>query len=255
MTAMNLFDLSGSKAIVTGGSRGLGRGMAEGLHEAGAEVALIDISDDLEKAAIEIGSTGPAIHAIKGNLLDRNDLTRGFQEALGKLGGTVDILINNAGMHVRRPCIGFPTDAWDNVIELNLTAAFLMSQLAGEVMLKRGRGKIINTASLLSFIGGFNATAYAASKGGIAQLTKSLANEWAGGGINVNAIAPGYMDTQLNADLINDDSRTPMINARIPAGRWGTPNDLKGVIIFLASAASDYVNGVIIPIDGGYLVR
>lgn len=233
----------------------MGRGMAEGLHEAGAEIALIDIADDLEQSAVEMAIAGPAVHAIKGNLLDRHDLARGFQEALDKLGGTVDILINNAGMHVRRPCIGFPMDGWDNVMELNLTAAFLMSQLAGEAMLRQGRGKIINTASLLSFIGGFNATAYAASKGGIAQLTKSLANEWAAGGINVNAIAPGYMDTQLNADLINDASRTPMINARIPAGRWGTPNDLKGVVIFLASAASDYVNGVIIPIDGGYLAR
>jgi len=252
---MKLFDLSGKKAIVTGAGRGLGKGVAEGLHDAGAEIVIIDILDETEEIAKKMGSNGAKVHFVKGDLLKRIDLKRGFNQAIEKLGGTLDILVNNAGMHVRKSCVNISMEEWDKVIELNLTAVFLLSKLAGDIMLKKGKGKIINTASALSFIGGYNATAYSSSKGGVAQLTKSLSNEWAGYGINVNAIAPGYMLTELNSDLVKDKSRTPYINARIPAGRWGTPDDVKGVVVFLASNASDYINGVVIPIDGGYLGR
>ena len=250
---MNMFDLTGKKAIVTGGASGLGRGLVEGLHEAGAEVAIIDITDQIDAIANEIGRSGAKVFGIKGNLGDREQLTQAFQASVAKLGGTLDILVNCAGIQRRNPCLDFTAKDWDDVIELNLTATFLLSQLAGRIMAEKNKGKIINIASLLSFFGGYTVPAYAASKGGVAQLTKAFSNEWASLGINVNAIAPGYMDTPLNTALIADKERNRKILARIPAGRWGTPEDLKGVAIFLASEASNYVNGAIIPVDGGYL--
>lgn len=250
-----MFDLTGKKAIVTGASRGLGYGMAKGLHDAGAEVVILDVSDEATEAALKLGESGPTAFAVRGNLSDREDLLRSFTDAVELLGGRLDILINNAGMHDRRSCQDLPLEAWDRVIELNLSSVFQLCKYAGEVMLKRGGGKIINMASMLSFIGGFNATAYAVSKGGVAQLTKSLSNEWAGQGIQVNAIAPGYMDTSMNKDLHEDSVRYPAITARIPAGRWGTPEDLSGIAVFLSSEASNYITGAIIPVDGGYLAR
>jgi len=251
----NLFDLTGKKAIVTGASRGLGRGMATALAEAGAEVAILDISDEAANTAAELTAGGLKVHAIKGNLMDRADLERSFKAAVETLGGKLDILVNNAGMHDRRAVLDLPVESWDKVIELNITAVYQLCRLAGEIMVKQGSGKIISMASMLSFLGGFNASAYAVSKAGIAQLTKSLSNEWAGYGIQANAIAPGYMATEMNTDLLNDEVRLPQVNARIPAGRWGTPADLGGACVFLASAASDYVSGVILPVDGGYLGR
>lgn len=250
---MKLFDLTGKKAIVTGGSRGLGRGLAEGLHEAGAEVVVIGSSDIVGAAAVEIGRTGANVFGVKGDLGDRRQLAEAFDAAVAKLGGTVDILVNCAGIQRRNPCADFSTEDWDDVLEVNLTATFLLCQLAGRIMIAKGYGKIINIASMLSFFGGYTVPAYAASKGGVAQLTKALSNEWAGLGVNVNAIAPGYMDTSLNTALINDQVRNSKILARIPAGRWGTPEDLKGAVVFLASGACDYVSGAIIPVDGGYL--
>ena len=250
---MNLFDLTGKKAIVTGASGGLGRGMAEGFHWVGAEVVIIDIMDNVSSVANEIGASGAKVYGVKGNLKDREDLKRSFDEAVEKLSGSLDILVNCAGIQRRSKCEDFPIEYWDDVIEVNLTSVFELCQLAGRIMLNKGKGKIINVASMLSFFGGYTVPAYAASKGGVAQLTKALSNEWAGRGVNVNAIAPGYMATSLNTALINDSARNEKILARIPAGRWGQPEDVKGVIIFLASEASNYINGAIIPVDGGFL--
>jgi len=247
MTA--LFDLSGKKALITGGTRGLGRGMAAGLIGAGAEVAIWGISDGVHAIANEMGAI-----AVQRDVSDREELKTGFGEAVEKLGG-LDILIVNHGIQRRHPAEEFPVEDWDAVIEVNLTSMFLLNQLAGRIMLEQGKGKIINVASLLSFIGGITVPAYAAAKGGVSQLTMAFSNEWAGKGINVNAIAPGYVDTDMNEALINDADRNKMIMSRIPAGRWGSPQDMAGAAIFLASDASDFVSGVLLPIDGGWLAR
>jgi len=246
---MNLFDLGGKRGLVTGGARGLGRGMAQGLKEAGAQVAIIARGEHVFAVAEEDGFLG-----VQADLAQRDQLRRGFSEALDGLGG-LDILVNSHGITRRHKAEQFPVEDWDLVLETNLTSFFLLCQLAGQVMLAQGQGKIINVASLLSFQGGITVPAYAASKGGVAQLTKALANEWAGKGINVNAIAPGYMATDLNVALMADPARSRQIIERIPAGRWGTPDDLKGVAIFLASRASDYLHGSVIAVDGAWLAR
>lgn len=252
---MNYFNLDGKKAIVTGGSSGLGRGMAEGLAEAGAEVVIVGVSDKAYGTADELNKLGYKVHAIKGDIGKRENLKELFNNCLDKLGGDLDIIVNNAGIQRRNKCEEFPLEDWDEVISVNLTATFQLCQMAGIKMLEKGSGKIINVASMLSFFGGYTVPAYAASKGGVAQLTKALANEWASKGININAIAPGYMDTSMNTKLINDEVRNNEILSRIPAARWGTPEDIKGITIFLASPASDYLNGTVIPVDGGYLGR
>lgn len=255
MANLEMFDLTGKKAVVTGAGRGLGRGIATALAAAGAEVAILDISDIAARTASELTASGLTVHAVKGNLMDRADLERAFRGSVATLGGRLDILVNNAGMHDRRACLDLPVESWDKVLELNITAVYQLCRLAGAIMVEQGSGKIINMASMLSFLGGYNASAYAVSKAGIAQLTKSLSNEWAGKGVQVNAIAPGYMATEMNEDLLRDDVRLPQVNARIPAGRWGNPDDLAGASVFLSSAASDYVSGIIVPVDGGYLAR
>ncbi|MEW5958079.1 MAG: SDR family NAD(P)-dependent oxidoreductase [Chloroflexota bacterium] len=252
---MNLFDLTGKKALVTGGSRGLGRAMAEAMLEFGAETAIIGSSAGVTAAAAELQqATGRRTIPVQADLGDRRQLPRAFEASLDRLGG-LDILIVNHGIQRRAPAEEFSIENWDMVLEVNLTSMFLLDQLAGRVMLAQGRGKIINVASLLSFIGGVTIPAYAAAKGGVARLTMALSNEWAGRGVNVNAIAPGYMNTEMNVALINDPARNRQIMDRIPAKRWGLPADMKGAAVFLASAASDYVNGVIIPVDGGWLGR
>lgn len=251
---MNLFDLSGKKAIVTGACQGLGRSIAMGLAQAGAMVCLMDLNKDSEAIADDMCGDGLEFVGVTADLTDRADLARGFEEAVGKLGG-LDILVNNAGMQVRGNAEEIELNKWDRLMELNVTAVFEMSQLAARYMIPRGCGKIINVASMLSFFGGYVCSPYAASKGAVAQLTKAFSNEWAGKGINVNAIAPGYMDTPLNTAIISDPVRNEEITLRIPAHRWGTPDDLKGTVIYLASHASDYVSGAIVPIDGGYLGR
>jgi 2-deoxy-D-gluconate 3-dehydrogenase len=251
----DLFNLEGKKAIVTGAAGGLGRGMAEGLLEAGAEVAIIDISARVRQTVAELAKTGAKVHAVQGDLRDRAKLKTAFAAAVKLLGGTLDILINCAGIQRRNKCEDFTLEDWDAVLDVNLTTVFILSQLAGRLMLQKGKGKIINMASMLSFFGGYTVPAYSASKGAVAQLTKALANEWAGRGVNVNAIAPGYMDTTMNTALKNDPDRNEQILGRIPAGRWGLPADLKGIAVFLASEASNYINGAIIPVDGGYLIK
>jgi len=250
----NLFSLAGRKAIVTGGAAGLGRGMAEALHDAGAEVCIVDLAPATAGTAAEICGSGPRVGAVVADLSRRDEVERSFREAYAYLGG-LDILVNCAGTQARHPSEEFPLDDWDRVIEVNLTALFRFCQLGGKVMLEQGHGKIINVASMLSFFGGLTVPAYAASKGGVAQLTKTLSNEWAPRGVCVNAVAPGWMATALTAALQGNPQREPDILARVPMHRWGTPDDLKGAVVFLASAASDYVSGILLPVDGGYLAR
>ncbi len=250
-----MFDLTGRKALVTGGSRGLGYGMAEALLEVGAETVIIGSSDQTHSAAESLAaSTGGVTHPLQADLGDRDQLRAAFDQALETL-GTLDILVVCHGIQRRAPAEQFAVETWDEVLEVNLSSVFILDQLAGKVMLPKGRGKIINVASLLSFSGGITVPAYAAAKSGVARLTMSLSNEWAARGVNVNAIAPGYMDTELNTALKNDANRYQAILGRIPAGRWGTTNDIKGITLLLASDASDYINGVTIPVDGGWMGR
>ncbi len=250
---MTSFDLEGKKAVVAGGAGDLGRAMVEALARAGVEVAVIDVTSELEAWVASLRLPGHAtVHGLHADLTDRAELRRGFDEALRTLGG-VDILVNAQGIQRRHPAEDFPLEVWDEVIEINLTSVFAMCQLAGRVMLARGYGKIINIASMQSFTGGYTIPAYAASKAGVAQITKAFANEWTGRGVTVNAIAPGYMDTKMTAGVRTDPVRYERILARIPAGRWGRPEDLCGPLLFLAAPASDYVSGVILPVDGGML--
>ncbi|MGI6668169.1 MAG: SDR family oxidoreductase [Acetivibrionales bacterium] len=252
---MKLFDLTGKKALVTGGGTGLGSGIAEGLLEAGAEVVLTGSSDKAEKKAGEFRAAGYPAHAVRGNLLYEEDTRRVFKEALDLLGGKIDILVNNAGIQRRRNSEDFLMSDFDDIMNVNLRSAFILCQLAGREMLKQGKGKIINILSMSIYFGGILIPAYTASKAGLAQMTKTLGNEWASKGINVNAIAPGYMATDMCMALKNDEERNRDILSRIPAGRWGEPSDMKGAVIFLASAASDYLSGAVIQVDGGYASR
>lgn len=252
---MNLFDIKGKKAIVTGGSKGLGHGMAEGLLESGCEVAIIGSSDKVFSAADAFVEKGYICYGIKADLRNRQENVRAFNESLARLGGDLDILVTAAGIQRRHSAEDFPIEEWDEVMSINLDSVFIMCQLAGRIMLKKGYGKIINVASMASFFGGQTVPAYSAAKGGVAQLTKEMSNDWVGRGVNVNAIAPGYMATEMNEALIANEVRYQQISERIPAHRWGTGQDMKGATIFLASAASDYVSGAIIPVDGGYLVK
>ena len=256
MEMSTLFDLSGKTALVTGCKRGIGRGMAEALAAAGADI--IGVSATLEEQGSAVGAAITAMgrqfsgHAV--DFSDRSALTD-FAARLEADGTVPDILVNNAGTIKRHPAAEHPTDWWDEVLEVNLSAQFLLSREIGRGMVARGSGKIIFTASLLTFQGGITVPGYAASKGGIGQLTKALANEWAPKGVNVNAIAPGYIATDNTEALRNDEARYKAILERIPQGRWGTPEDFAGPAVFLASSASDYVNGEILTVDGGWMGR
>ena len=247
-----MFSLKDKKAIITGAAgKGLGSGMARALLSAGASLVIIDISSALDESVDELSTLGK-VYGVHADISTGEGRKKAFAEAISLLGG-VDIFVNCAGIQRRSPSEDFSAEDWNAVLEINLTATFDFCQLAGREMLKQGYGKIINVASMLSFFGGYTVPAYAASKGGVAQLTKALSNEWASRGVNINAIAPGYMATQMNTKLIEDEERNKKILARIPQGRWGTPEDVGGVAVFLASSASDYINGAIIPVDGGYL--
>jgi 2-deoxy-D-gluconate 3-dehydrogenase len=251
---IDLFDLSGKVALVTGTSRGLGAGMARALAAAGADVA---VHDREQPCATEecLRATGVRTACLAGDLSDRAAADRLVAETLDTM-GRLDILVNNAGIIRRQPAAEHSDEYWDDVLEVNLTAVFRLCRAAGRHMLERGEGgKIVNIASLLAFQGGVTVPGYAAAKGGVAQLTKALANEWAPRGINVNAIAPGYMATDNTKALREDPVRTRQILERIPAGRWGTPEDLGGAVVFLASRASDYVNGHVLVVDGGWMGR
>ena len=247
------FALQGRVALVTGATRGLGQGLALALAEAGADVALLDRGGSPETAE-QIEALGRRAMSIECDLLDAgvDDLGRVVSSVVDDL-GRLDVLVNNAGIIRRQPAIEFSEENWDNVLDINLRAVFFLSQAVARVM--TSGGKIINIASMLSFQGGITVPSYTAAKSAVAGVTRALANEWAPLGINVNAIAPGYMATDNTAPLRADASRSVAILERIPAGRWGTPKDLKGVAVFLASEASDYVHGAIIPVDGGWLTR
>lgn len=251
---LECFSLEGKKAIVTGGAKGLCYKMAEALHDAGAEIVLLDVLELVHDSARKLGQAGAPVHAVTGDLSDEASLKSAYQEALKLLGGRIDILLNGAGIQFRCKAEDFPADKWRKIIDINLSAVFFLSQEAGRTMLEQGYGKIINIASMTSFMASVMIPAYSASKAGVAQITKALSNEWAGRGINVNAIAPGYMNTQLTQDMkkVNPQQYEEITN-RIPMGRWGEPEDLQGITVFLASDASNYISGAVIPVDGGYL--
>jgi 2-deoxy-D-gluconate 3-dehydrogenase len=251
---LDQFDLSGRRALVTGCSRGVGFAMAQGLAEAGADIIGVSASLKNSGSAIEevVTNLGRSFSGYACDFSDRQAVRDFAARVLGEHGAP-DILVNNAGTVMRKPAAEHPDEYWDRVIEVNLNAQFVLAREIGAAMLARGSGKIIFTASLLTFQGGINVPGYAASKGGIGQLTKALANEWAAKGINVNAIAPGYVDTDNTQALRDDPERSARILSRIPAGRWGKPEDFKGPVVFLASEASNYVNGEVLVVDGGWM--
>ena len=254
--ASNLFSLAGRRALVTGASRGLGRAMAEALARAGADVVCASTTPGgTDETAEAIRACGREAWQVHADLSDRDALVAMAEQAVEQADGAIDILVNNAGTIRRHPAKDFPADDWDLVLSVNLDAVFLLCQHVGRGMIERGRGKIINVASLLSFFGGITVPAYTASKHGVAGLTKALANEWAGSGVQVNAIAPGYFRTDNTQPLQDDEERAAAISNRIPAGRWGEPEDLGGAVVFLASPASDYVNGHVLVVDGGWTAR
>ncbi len=252
---LDSFKLSGKNALVTGSTRGLGAGIAIALAEAGANVGCHGRSADSNETRNKIRAVGRKSFYLAGDVANPKVCAALIQKTIDEF-GSMDILVNNAGTIRRAPAAEFSQEFWDELIAVNLTAAFRLSQLAGQHMLKRGaQGKIVNIASLLSFQGGILVPAYAAAKGGVAQLTKALANEWAARGINVNAIAPGYMATDNTTALRNDVNRSRQILERIPVGRWGEPSDLAGAAVFLCSRASDYVHGHVLVVDGGWMAR
>ena len=249
----NPFDLSGQVAVVTGANTGIGQGIAVALAQAGADVALVGRSPADETAAL-VRDAGRGAALIRADLSTIEPVGEVVDRTLAELGG-LDILVNNAGIIRRADAVDFSEEDWDSVIDTNLKSVFFLCQAAGRHMIAQGRGKIINIASMLSFQGGMRVPSYTASKSGVAGLTKLLANEWAARGINVNAIAPGYIATSNTAALQADETRNRQILERIPAGRWGEPSDLGGAAVFLASPASDYVDGHILAVDGGWLAR
>ncbi len=256
MNILEQFSLHGKTALVTGCRRGIGKAMAEALAEAGADI--VGVSMSLEKDGGEVGravaGAGRSFTGFTCDFADRANLYR-FTKEVEDQCPPVDILVNNAGMIMRKPAAEHPDEYWDKVLDVNLSSQFILTREIAKGMIARGRGKVIFTASLLSFQGGITVPGYAASKGGIASLTKALANEWAGKGLNVNAIAPGYIATDVTDALRNDTARNAAILSRIPQGRWGTPADFKGPVVFLASSASDYMNGEILVVDGGWMGR
>ncbi len=248
-----LFSLQGKVAVVTGANTGIGQGIAVALAGAGADVALVGRTP-VDETAAAIGKLGRRARFIHADLSTIGPVPAIVEEAASELGG-LDILVNNAGTIRRADSLDFSEEDWDSVIDTNLKSVFFLCQAAGRHMIARGRGKIVNIASMLSFQGGIRVPSYTASKSGVAGLTKLLACEWAAKGINVNAIAPGYIATNNTAALQADETRNRQIIERIPAGRWGEPADLGGAAVFLASAASDYVHGHILAVDGGWLAR
>jgi 2-dehydro-3-deoxy-D-gluconate 5-dehydrogenase len=253
--SLEFFQLNGKNALVTGSRRGLGAAIAVALAKAGANVGCHGRETTKASCCDEIAAAGRKTFYFSGDLKEPKTCASLIERAISEF-GALDILVNNAGVIRRAPAVEYPVEFWDETIAVHLTAAFRLSQLAGRHMLERGAGgKIVNIASLLSFQGGIFVPAYAAAKGGLAQLTKAFANEWASKGINVNAIAPGYMVTDSTAALREDAARKRQLLERIPAGRWGKPEDVAGAAVFLCSRASDYVHGHLLVVDGGWLGR
>lgn len=256
MNVMNRFNLAGKTALVTGAKRGIGRGMAEALAQAGADI--IGVSASLDPTGSEVGKAVEALgRKFTGYACDFSDrdAVKAFTAKVLAEHPQIDILINNAGTILRAPAAEHPDEMWDKVIEVNLNAQFIITREIGKTMVERGAGKIIFTASLLTFQGGITVPGYAASKGGVGQLTMAFANEWASKGVNVNAIAPGYIDTDNTEALRNDPERSAAILSRIPAGRWGKPIDFAGPAVFLSSEAASYMHGHIMLVDGGWMGR
>lgn len=256
MGILQQFDLSGKTALVTGCNKGIGKGMALGLAEAGADIIGVSASLELSGSAIEkeVTALGRKFKAYQADFSNRESLYAFIKKVLDE-NTAIDILVNNAGTIMRAPAAEHPDDYWDRVLTINLDSQFIMAREIGKHMLQRGSGKIIFTCSLLTFQGGINVPGYAASKGALSSLIKALANEWAGKGVNVNGIAPGYIATDNTEALRNDPVRSKSILDRIPAGRWGDPEDFKGAAVYLASGAASYVNGTIITVDGGWMGR
>jgi 2-deoxy-D-gluconate 3-dehydrogenase len=251
---LDQFRLDGQVAVVTGGNRGLGLGIATALCEAGANIVSIQRTTETAQLAERVESAQRQLLPLALDLATDDAAERALEATLATF-GRVDILVNNAGIQRRAPSTNFPLSDWDAVINVNLRAVFTFCQVFGREMVQQGHGKIINIASLLSFQGGYTVPAYAASKHGVVGLTKALCNEWAALGVNVNAIAPGYMDTEMNSALRANPQRNQEISARIPAKRWGLPEDMGGVALFLASPVSDYIHGQVLTVDGGWLAR
>ena len=256
MPVLDDFKLDGKIALVTGCRRGIGKAMAVGLAEAGADI--VGVSREMESHASQIEQEVKAVnrifHGYSCDFSHRESLYSFINQVKTDF-PVIDILVNNVGTTLRKPAAEHPDDYWDKIIEVNQNAQFILTREIGKRMIERGTGKIIFTASLLTFQGGINVPSYAASKGAIGQLTMAFANEWASKGVNVNAIAPGYIETDMNEALINDPVRSEQILTRIPAGRWGKPDDFKGIVVYLASKASDYVHGSIVLVDGGWMGR
>jgi 2-deoxy-D-gluconate 3-dehydrogenase len=256
MSVLDLFNLTGKTALVTGCRRGIGRAMAEGLAEAGADI--IGVSAQMEGDTSAVGQAVRALgRQFRGYACDFSDRNAvyGFLEKVQNDCPVIDILVNNAGTILRKPAAEHPDEYWDKIIEINLSSQFIVTRELGRKMVERGSGKVIFTASLLTYQGGITVPSYAASKGGVGSLVKAFANEWASKGVNVNAIAPGYIATDNTEALRADPVRNPAILSRIPAGRWGEPADFKGATVFLASRASDYVHGEVLVVDGGWMGR
>jgi 2-deoxy-D-gluconate 3-dehydrogenase len=255
-TIRSPFDLTGKLAVVTGARRGIGLAVAEALAAAGADI--VAVSAHMERSGSEVGkrvtALGRTCTAMQADFADRAAVSR-LAADLGELGRPVDILVNNAGTIARAPAAEHSDDAWDHVLTVNLSSQFVLTREVGRRMLSRGQGKVVFTASLLSFQGGINVPGYTAAKSGIAGLTRALANEWAGRGVNVNGVVPGYVATDNTQALRDDPARSAAILDRIPAGRWARPEDIGGAAVFLASPAADYVHGALIPVDGGWLGR
>ena len=255
MNILDAFRLDDKVALVTGVGRGLGQALTVGLAEAGADIAGL-YHTHYEETQVQVEALGRRFLPIQCDLRDASvsqlgDVVDRTISSLGK----IDVLVNNAGINRRAPALEFSEENWDAVVQVNLKALFFLSQAAAQVMAQHGGGKIIHIASMMSYQGGVRIPAYTAAKSGVAGLTRAMANEWASLGINVNAIAPGYMATDLTSPLHSDPESNASFLARIPAGRWGEPADLKGAVVFLASAASDYMHGSIVPVDGGWLAR
>jgi 2-deoxy-D-gluconate 3-dehydrogenase len=248
---LDKFRIDGQVAVVTGGTKGIGRAVSLALAEAGAHIAVVSRSPqkEMEDSVVALGRRY-FHHAAD---LTKREQTKGVIPAVAEEMGDVNILVNNAGIIRRASAAEYSESDWDATLEIDLTASFILSQAAGRLMLAKGKGKIINIASILAFQGGLNVTAYATAKHGIVGLTKAMANDWAGKGVNVNGIAPGFFATELTEPLQQDPERSKSITGRTPAGQWGDPEDLGGVALFLASPASDFVHGVILPVDGGWM--
>ena len=248
---LDKFRLDRKIAVVTGGTKGIGKVITFALAEAGADIVVVSRSPhpDIEKGMLDLGRR--YIHHSAD--FTKREQTKNVIPAVVQNMGGLDILVNNAGIIRRSPAAEHAEEDWDDTIESDLTAAFILSQAAGRVMLKKGRGKIINIASVLAFQGGLNVTAYASAKHGIVGLTRALANDWASKGVNVNALAPSFFVTRLTEAIRKDPERSKSITARTPAGRWGTPQDIAGAAVFLASPASDFIHGVVLPVDGGWM--